>query len=115
MKEITADTELVSFCGLYCGSCKRYLADKCPGCSKNEKAAWCKTRKCCLEKGLKSCADCQEVKDFADCKLLDNFIAKIFGFVFRTDRISSLRMIKDNGYEEFVEKMVAEKRVAIKR
>ena len=43
MKEIVADTNLIGYCGLYCGACKRYLKDKCPGCHKNEKAAWCKT------------------------------------------------------------------------
>ncbi len=31
MKEIVSDPKLVAYCGLYCGACKRYLQEKCPG------------------------------------------------------------------------------------
>ena len=52
MKEIISDPKLVAFCGLYCGACKAYLKERCPGCHDNEKATWCKVRTCCLENGI---------------------------------------------------------------
>ena len=60
MKEIVSDPKLVAFCGLYCGACRAYLKDRCPGCHDHEKASWCKVRICCLEAGYSSCADCTE-------------------------------------------------------
>ena len=32
--------EKIAFCGLYCGACRQYLKEKCPGCRKNEKAKY---------------------------------------------------------------------------
>ena len=46
MKNIESDKELIAACGLYCGACRKYLAERCPGCRLNEKAAWCKIRSC---------------------------------------------------------------------
>jgi hypothetical protein len=63
MREIIADKKLIAFCGLYCGACARYLAEKCPGCRENEKASWCGVRSCCLERGYAGCADCVEFPD----------------------------------------------------
>ncbi len=30
MKEIVQNTDLIAYCGLYCGACKSYLMEKCP-------------------------------------------------------------------------------------
>ena len=38
----------------HCGGCH---ADDCPG------SAWCKVRKCCIEKGLKYCSECGEAEN----------------------------------------------------
>jgi hypothetical protein len=35
MKNISADENLVSMCGLYCGAYKSYMKDKCKGCVEN--------------------------------------------------------------------------------
>ena len=32
MKNIKADKAMIAVCGLYCGACRKYLMDKCPGC-----------------------------------------------------------------------------------
>lgn len=115
MKEIVADKDLVAFCGLYCGACKRYLREKCPGCAKNEKATWCKVRTCCMSNDYLSCADCRIVDDLADCKKLNNIIAKIFSFILRSDRQACLRLVKEKGCEEYAQTMAGEKKMTIKR
>ena len=66
-KTITASTEYIAACGLYCGACRKYLNGKCPGCKQNEKATWCKIRQCCIEKEIHSCADC--TMNVKDCKI----------------------------------------------
>ena len=116
MKTIVADTNLIAACGLYCGACKRYLNEKCPGCRENVKAAkWCKPRTCCLEKRYQSCADCKQYSLVMECKDYNNFIAKIFGFIFRSNRKACIDMIKDKGYEGFAEYMAEQRLQSLKR
>ena len=115
MKEIVADTSLIARCGLYCGACTRYLKDKCPGCSENEKASWCKVRSCCNENSFASCADCTQYDDISQCGYLNNFIAKVFGFIFRSDRKACLVAIKNDGYEAFAREMADSGKMSYKR
>jgi hypothetical protein len=96
--------DLVANCGLYCGTCKRYLKDKCPGCAKNTKATWCKIRTCNIEHSYYNCADCK-LTDRNSCKKLNNPIGKVFELLFRTDRIASLQFIQENGSEAYSQKM----------
>ena len=113
-KEITADKELVAYCGLYCGACGRYLSGKCPGCKKNEKASWCAPRKCCIEKGYLSCAECEEFSDQNECKKFNNFISKIFKVIFGSNRRACLRRIKEIGYENYAKEMSGKKARTVK-
>jgi len=115
MKELNVDSKLVSFCGLYCGPCSKYLKGKCPGCAENEKATWCKIRSCCIEKGINSCAECNEFSDVKDCKKFDNFVAKMFEFVFKSDRKAGIKMIKESGYDEFARYMAENQMVSMKK
>ncbi len=115
MKEITLDAGMVSYCGLYCGACKAYLKGKCPGCEKNEKASWCKIRKCCEEYGYGSCADCKEHDDVMNCKMFNNFVGKIFALIFSSNRKGSIDYIKANGIDAFVELMTEQKRMTVKK
>ena len=103
MKEITVDTKKIAACGLYCGACKKNRMGKCPGCHENEKASWCKIRKCCIEKGFHTCAECE--MDVKDCRLHNNLIGKFFAFVFRSDRPACIRYIRENGEQAFAEEM----------
>ncbi len=114
MKSITADTNTIAYCGLYCGACKKYLKEKCPGCQANEKAKWCKVRICCMENGYKSCADCTE-KDLKECKYFTNFIASAFGFIFNSDRHACVGYIKSNGYDNYAKYMADNEIMALKR
>ncbi len=115
MKEISTDMEIIAYCGLYCGACKKYLKEKCPGCHENEKATWCKVRTCCIEHSYKSCTDCRIVEDIRDCKKLNNFIAKLFSLIFRSDRFACLAVIREKGYENYAKDMAEKGVMTIKR
>lgn len=114
-KECVAKKELVANCGLYCGACGKFLAGKCPGCQKNEKASWCKIRSCCAENTLASCADCKTHSKAMDCKKFNNPVSKIFALLFRSDRQACIDSIKAKGYEGHAEAMAFSKSQAIKK
>lgn len=61
----------------------------------------CKVKPCVGEKGCGTCASCDEFDSLKDCGKLNNFIAKIFAFIFRSDRIGNLARIKEIGLENF--------------
>ncbi|EKD82695.1 MAG: hypothetical protein ACD_39C01150G0003 [uncultured bacterium] len=115
MKAITANIEMVAYCGLYCGACASYLKERCPGCHDNQKASWCKIRTCCMEKGYLSCADCRDFSDPQQCSKYNNFISKIVGFVLRSDRAACIKQIKKSGIQGHAEIMAREKKQTIKR
>lgn len=108
------NSALVACCGLYCGNCKRYTNGKCPGCRENEKASWCKARKCCIENGYRSCADCMTSKP-EDCPKFSNWVSSVFEFVFRSDRPASIRYIREYGPENYAARMCASKQMVFKK
>jgi hypothetical protein len=114
MRDIVADTNLVAYCGLYCGACKKYLSEKCPGCHENEKASWCKVRACCMEHNYATCADCQ-LKDLSECKEFNSFMAKLFGFIFRSDRAACIRLIQEKGLVEYTAHMTQNRIMTMKK
>ncbi len=112
---ITApNPQLIAYCGLYCGTCAKYKKGKCPGCQKNDKASWCKIRTCNIDHSFTNCAECYDLP-MADCKKLNNTIGKLFGLIFKTDRLASLRYIKDKGEQAYATKMVDLDQMAIKK
>lgn len=113
--EITADETMIAACGLYCGACGRYLKGKCPGCAENEKASWCGIRSCCRETEKKSCADCKEFSDVSECKKFNNFIGRMFGFVFNSNRKACIEEIRSKGYKGFSKDMAGRGVATIKR
>lgn len=115
MPEITANPTLIAYCGLYCGACGAYLKGKCPGCQKNDKASWCQVRACNREYRYSSCADCKQMSRIADCRKLNNFMSKIFAFLFRSDRPACLAMIKHKGYESYAKYMAENKLQSLKK
>jgi len=115
MKEIVSDQALVAYCGLYCGACKRYLSEKCPGCRENMKASWCKLRTCGIENGYASCADCTEFSDPMACRKFNNFISKLFGFIFRSDRVACIGQIREIGIQGHADRMSEMKTHSIRR
>jgi hypothetical protein len=115
MKQVTKDVNLVAFCGLYCGGCRAYLNEHCPGCKENKKAGWCKIRVCCLDNNYKSCAECIDFKDVDDCRKFNNAISKIFAFVFRSNRQACIRQVRDNGLNGHAEIMTRVKKHTLPR
>ena len=115
MKPITADVGLVAYCGLYCGACGAYRRGRCPGCHDNQKATWCKVRTCCIENGYASCAECRTVDDPRDCKKFNNFMAKLFGLIFRSDRRACICQIAEQGLLGHAELMATRQTHSIRR
>ena len=115
MKFITANPDLVAFCGLYCGACHTYLKEKCPGCHKNDKASWCKIRSCCIEHNYSSCAECVDYTNVPDCKKFNNFISKIIGVLLRSDRFACIAQIKKMGIHKHAESMAENRRHTIRK
>lgn len=94
----------IAACGLFCGTCRKFRKGSCPGCHPNEKAAWCTVRACCRENGWQSCAQCT-LMPLAACPKFNNFIAKVFQLVFRSDRRGCIERIRKVGYEAFAAEM----------
>jgi hypothetical protein len=115
MKEIAADPKLVAHCGLYCGACGSYLRDRCPGCAGNVKATWCKVRSCCIQNKFSTCADCKEKPDPKECAKFNNFISKVFGFIFNSDRRACIHRIREAVTEAFAKEMSEQKRQSLPR
>lgn len=115
MKPVPTDENLIAMCGFYCGACKQFLKNKCPGCLHNANANWCKIRNCGLENHYHTCAECKKFSDPKDCRKINHFISKLFNFIFRTDRNSCIRRIKQVGKEQFAQEMAKAKLLAIKK
>lgn len=95
----------ISACGLVCGNCRSYRKGSCPGCSRNEKAAkWCGLRTCVLDHGWRSCADCTSMP-LETCPRFNNFMGKVFGLLFRSDRRGCIERIREVGYEAYAREM----------
>ncbi|OGR00715.1 MAG: hypothetical protein A2284_14085 [Deltaproteobacteria bacterium RIFOXYA12_FULL_61_11] len=115
MKEILADPKLIAACGLYCGACRSYLKGRCPGCRDNLKATWCKVRTCCGNHTYTTCADCLDFADPKACKTFDNFIAKVFGLLFNSNRRACIVAIREHGKEAFAASMTKRRRPSLPR
>jgi hypothetical protein len=105
MRPIIADTQLVACCGLYCGACGAYLKEKCKGCRGSEKNSWCKVKQCVLQKKISTCADCGEYPNPMDCKKFNNFISRLFGLLFNSNRAACVKEIKQSGLDIYSRKM----------
>jgi Protein of unknown function (DUF3795) len=94
--------KMVAYCGLVCSDCGAFKKLKCEGC-RSDKPMFrnCPVKKCAADKNYVTCAECGEFEDLKRCRKLNNFISKLMGFVFRTDRISNLARIRQVGLEKF--------------
>lgn len=105
METKTSHPDLIAYCGLYCGACKAYVSSRCPGCRKNGRAKWCKLRSCAIQAGYATCADCVQHTDPRRCAKYHNWISRVFGFVFRSNRAACIDRIREVGRESFAREM----------
>ena len=115
MQGIKVDAELVAYCGLYCGACRSCLAGKCNGCHENSKATWCKVRSCCMERQIKSCAECAEFPEPRACRKYNNLMSRLFGQLFKSDRAACIAQIKQLGLDGHARTMAEMRNQTIKR
>ena len=116
----TNDTQLISYCGFYCGACPKYKKGECEGCKGDSlKCAVgyksCKVRPCVIEKDLSTCADCELYSSVAECKKYNPLLIRIMEFLTRTSRGKGIEMIKKKGEVEFVRYMIEKEWVTIKK
>lgn len=101
--------EHIAACGLFCTNCGRFKKGKCEGCQVSPAFANCPARSCCMEKGIITCAECPDfttIEEYRSCKKLNSFVAKVFSFIFRTDRPTAIHFLRDSGKDAYL----AEKR-----
>ena len=110
-----SNSSLVAACGLFCGACHRYIKGNCPGCRKNEKATWCKVRKCTTWHGYTTCAECTSYENVNDCSSFNTFFARVIALFFRSDRPASLRYLAKVGLEQYSQEMETFGQVVIKK
>ncbi len=95
-------------CGLVCSNCGAHKKGRCGGCHCDKPMnRGCTVKKCCVDRQFGTCAECKEFEDLRECGKLNNWVAKIFAFIFRSDRIGSLCRIRDVGAEQFCEEATA--------
>ena len=117
------DSKLFAHCGTYCGVCPYMIAYKtndeslkaklaksigikpeqiiCEGCMSDNPLFFCKVcamKKCAREKGIESCAECDEYP----CKNIEKFPFKMF--LKRQDW--DLKYRKEHGKEKWLEKTI---------
>ena len=115
MSTFIADPNLIAACGLYCGACRRLRSGKCPGCRDNVKATWCGVKKCCAERGIATCAQCETHQDPSQCLIFNAFMAKVFGVIFNSDRKACIQRLRELGPEAYAEAMAVEGRQTLPR
>jgi hypothetical protein len=103
--EKTDVSELLSFCGLYCGNCRGYkggipLLGTCAGCRAGGGPPECGIRECCRAKAYTTCAACDTLEA---CPLFDGFAHKVARVVFGSDKRGNLGQIREMGVDAFTQ------------
>ena len=100
----------IAACGLFCTNCSRFKSNKCQGCQVAPPFKSCPVRKCCAEKSVTDCGQCDEFaapRDYRECKKLNNIISKVIGFMVGSHRTAGCAMLRDQGREHYLEHKAA--------
>ena len=96
--------EEMGCCGAYCGSCPVIKNGACKGCKlgysdglRDLEKARCAIKKCCMQKGFVSCADCAKMPE---CPTLNEFYSKN-GYKYKKYK-QAIDYINGHGYEDFL-------------
>jgi hypothetical protein len=98
--------EHIAACGLFCTNCGKFKKGKCQGCQITPGFQRCSIRKCVIEKGITTCAECDEFaspRSYAECKKINNLMAKVFALIFRSNRPAALALLRDEGREAYLQ------------
>lgn len=94
----------IGCCGAYCGTCRPLIEGHCAGCklgyqdgSRDIKKARCVIKKCCIEKGYATCADCAE---YDTCTAVQGFHNKN-GYKYGKYK-QAIVYIRTHGYDHFL-------------
>jgi hypothetical protein len=68
-----------------------------------------------MEKQIKSCAECAEFSDPRTCSKFNNFMSRIFGLIFKSDRAACIAQIRYLGLEAHAKAMAEMGTQTIKR
>ena len=113
IQEIKNDTQLIAYCGLYCGACRKYISGKCPSCKLLVSPHWCKIRTCCIDQKFSSCAECP-LETPNDCKKFNNPISKVFAVIFGSDREKCILKIREEGAVWYAANMAETRQQSLK-
>ena len=97
--------EHIAACGLFCTNCGAFRRKKCQGCQIAPMFACCPVRACCHGQQITTCAQCPQFaapQDYGKCRKVNNLIAKIIAFLFKSDRPAALAMLRDQGREAYL-------------
>jgi len=98
--------EHIAACGLFCSNCRKFKIGRCQGCQIAPGFARCSIRKCCIEKGITICAECEEYlspKSYLECKKINNLITKVFALIFKSNRPAALALLRDEGRTAYLQ------------
>ena len=117
--DLRTDTNLISYCGFYCGACSKFKKGQCVGCKgDNPKCATgykaCKVRPCCIKNEYSTCADCDKFVSVKDCKIYNPLMIRFGQFITRTNRRKGIEIIKEKGKDEFAKYMIDKNWVTFK-
>ncbi|KAH3766479.1 hypothetical protein Pelo_1644 [Pelomyxa schiedti] len=110
------DAHMIAACGLYCGCCSSKTRGKCIGCAADNTKTWCDIRKCCVAKGIQSCAQCADFPaDPKMCPKFHNAIGRVIGYCLGSDRAACIQRIREVGPQQFADEMQQTNRQTIKK
>lgn len=93
---------IVGCCGLVCSNCGAHRKGRCQGCHSDKPMFRnCPVKTCVKFRGFATCAECSAYPDLTQCGKLHNFISRLMGWIFRSDRIGNLNRIRQEGLEAF--------------
>ena len=72
-------------------------------------------KKCCVENGYFTCANCEKYNCVSDCKIFSPLFFRFGEFIGGISRKKGIEKIKKDGIEAFAEFMAKNKLIAMKR
>lgn len=112
MKTIAPDNKNIAACGLYCGACRKFLAEKCSGCKPNKKQLGVKSAHVAKKTSLILVLNAPMMSGNASCFPIDK---QSICILFNSDRSACISYIKEQGEQAFAEEMTKRKCQTIRR